>query len=334
MSGRRPLRAAIVGAGLMGRWHADAVDHAGGTVSAIVDAAPDRAAALARRYGARPVGTLAAILDAVDVVHVCTPTGSHEALAGEAINVGRHVLVEKPMAVTAAATSSLLARAEARGVLLCPVHQFPWQPGVRRLTAALPRLGPVRHVDFTACSAGATAARLAEADTIALEILPHPLSLLAHLLPAALSAPWTARRSGPGEWRLTAEAAGATVSVVVSMTGRPTRNEVRLIADGGTAHLNLFHGFAVVEPGAVSRRRKIGQPFALAAATGLAAARNLVTRAARGEAAYPGLRALVVAFYGAIGDGAPSPVAASEAIAIAAIIDHVRAMQPPPAPDQ
>jgi predicted dehydrogenase len=325
MTGSPPLRAAVVGAGLMGRWHADAVRRAGFTVGAVVDADRQRADTLAARYRARAATTLGGVLDAVDVVHVCTPTATHEMLAAEAIAAGRHALVEKPLAVTAAQTRALLAQASARGVLVCPVHQFPWQPGARRLADTLPALGTVRHVDFTACSAGAIAAGSADPDTIALEILPHPLSLLAHLLPAALAAPWTACRPAPGEWRLTADAAGATVSIVVSMAGRPTVNALRVVAAGGTAHLDLFHGFAVVEDAAVSRGRKIGHPFALAAATGAAAATNLARRAASREPAYPGLRALVTRFYRAVADGTAPPVSAAEAIAIAEIVDRARA---------
>ena len=323
-SQRRRLRAAVVGAGLMGRWHADAVRRAGATVAAVIDPAADRAASLASIHGATVSDSLTPVLGTVDVVHLCTPTPSHEDLAAQAIDAGRHTLVEKPLASTAAATRALLARAAARQVLLCPVHQFPWQPGAQRLAETLPALGAVRHVDVTICSAGAALPGAADADTIAIEILPHPLSLLSRLFPPALEASWMVQRPACGELRLTSEAAGATVSILISMSGRPPVNALRIVAERGTAYLNLFHGFVVIERGGTSRRAKIAQPLALSARTMGAATANLLRRVTRREPAYPGLRAFVAEFYRAASEGGPPPVPEGEAVAIAEIMDLVR----------
>src|SRR5437879_404546 len=97
---RDPIRAAVVGAGLMGRWHADALVRAGGRLSLVVDADPQRARRLAARYpNCRATTTLGA--DAgdsiVDVVHICTPTDTHETLASQAVQNHMRALVEKPL---------------------------------------------------------------------------------------------------------------------------------------------------------------------------------------------------------------------------------------------
>ena len=316
----------------MGRWHAHAVRLAGAKVAVVVDRDEGRAAALAHAHGALAGDDLARVLDSVDVVHVCTPTASHVALVNLALDAGRHVLVEKPLAATADETRRLLTLAAERGTLLCPVHQFAWQPGVARLIAALPGLGRVRHVDITTCSAGAAGSDEAEADAVALEIVPHPLSLLARLLPAAVAAEWQVQRPAAGEYRLSTCAGGATVSVVLSMAGRPTVNALRVIADHGTAHVNLFHGYAVIEGGAVSRARKILQPLTLSAATGATAAANLVRRAIRRQPAYPGLVELTRAFYEAAASGGPPPIAPEESLAIAHTVDAVRGNAGVPVP--
>ena len=60
--------------------------------------------------------------------------------------------VEKPFAETAEATSQLLDIAAARGRLVCPVHQFLFQPGVRRALSEIKRFGPLLHADTVACS--------------------------------------------------------------------------------------------------------------------------------------------------------------------------------------
>jgi predicted dehydrogenase len=321
----RPLRAAVVGAGLMGHWHADAIARVGGMVSAIVD--PDRRARdslAARHAGASVAADLAGAIRSVriDVVHLCTPLETHRTLATEALQAGMHVLVEKPLAPTAAETTELLRLAESRGLLLCPVHQLLFQPGVLRAVAALRTIGPLLHADVTICSAGAECRSPGERDRVVAEILPHPLSLLARTLPEPLSSvDWHVQHPKAGELRATGRAGTITLSVLVSMRGRPTANVIRLTAASGTVHVDLFHGFHVLEAGAVSRQRKIARPFLLAGATLRSGMLNLLIRAARREVAYPGLRALVRHFYRAVRGELVAPIGASETLAVAAARD-------------
>jgi predicted dehydrogenase len=316
----RTLRAAVVGAGLMGRWHAHALARSGGRVAAVVDPNEPRARALAESYpGAAVYADLGAALGAaeVDVVHICTPLETHAPLARAAIERGRHLIVEKPLAGSAAESAELLARAAERGVLLLPVHQMLFQRGTQRLFAALPQLEPLRHLDFTACSAGAEGRDAAGRDRIAFEVLPHPLSLLARLLPDPPDElAWRLAHPAPGELRATAAAAGTTISITISMSGRPTVNTLRVIGAGGTAHLDLFHGFATLESAGVSRLRKVARPFSRAARTAAGAALNLGLRAVRREPAYPGLRELIRRGYAAIRGEAPPPIGAAEILAV------------------
>ncbi len=309
----------------MGRWHAHAVRRAGACVAAVVDADPARAATLARHHGARSAASLGDVLGSVDVVHVCTPTSSHAVLITEALDAHKHVLAEKPLAASAVDTRRLVELAAAQGALLCPVHQFPWQRGVLSLLQALPDLGSVRHVDVVTCSAGATRSADLEADAVALDILPHPLAVLTRVLPGVLSEAWTVRKTGAGEYRLLTCAAGASVTVLISMAGRPTVNMMRVIADAGTAHVNLFHGYAVIERGSVSRLGKISEPFAIATTTLATAGLNLAVRAFRREPAYPGLNELTARFYAAVASGSAPPIPPAETMAIADAVEAVRA---------
>jgi predicted dehydrogenase len=321
-----PLRAAIVGAGLMGRWHAHALTRAGGLLVAVVDPCRPRAEALAAAYpGARHGASLDDVLDwGIDVVHVTTPLPTHAPLALRALDAGCHTLVEKPLAETHAATCALLDAAEARNRLLCPVHQFLFQTGVLRALAALGRVGPLLHVDAVVCSAGADSSSGMDHPALIAEILPHPLALFARLCPGHLAdADWQVHYPQPGELRAIARLGPVSVGLLVSSRGRPTSNGLRLVGAHGTVHVDLFHGFCVVEPGEVSRIRKITHPFVLAGATVAAAGLNLVQRTARGEPAYPGLRPLIARYYAAIrGEGAP-PIAAPEIAAVAAARDNL-----------
>jgi hypothetical protein len=98
------------------------------------------------------------------------------------------------------------------------------------------------------------------------------------------------------------------VDVAISAHGRPTENVLRVIADEGSVVVDLFHGYAVRHASRVSRRVKITQPFVASARTVGAASINLARRVADREPAYPGLRALVRAFYDAVGGDAPAPI--------------------------
>ena len=308
----------------MGRWHAHALTHAGHTVVAVVDSNLDRAATIAQTHaGARAFATLAESSDA-DVVHVCTPLGTHVSLALEAIARGSHVIVEKPLAITPEETSRVIESATSARVLVVPVHQFPFQRGVIDAQQSMPTIGAVLHVDFTACTAGAAGKSDAEQDRLAREVLPHPMSLLARLIAPEISTiKWEGAHTRPGELRANGVLGGASVSVVVSTHGRPTTNQMRIIGEHGTIAIDLYHGFSVATHGRATRTGKVAQPFVNAASQFGAAAGNLVKRAAARESAYPGLRELVRAFYDAVSDGTPAPISTAETMAVANAVAHV-----------
>jgi predicted dehydrogenase len=320
------MRAAVVGAGLMGRWHARELRRAGGTVVGVCDRDAAAAASLARVHGGAAFESYDAMLAqvAADVVHVCTPSTSHVQLAERALRCGAHAIVEKPLAPTAAATEKLLAVADDCGRFVCPVHQYAFQRPIRAAGRTLERLGSMLDVSWVACSAGAAGRSADEADAVAADVLDHPLSVLQRLLGLDVAQlHWTASRPRPGELRAFAETSHASVSIAISMGGRPTRNELRVIATGGTLHADLFHGYSVVEPSAVSKLRKVSRPFALSAATTRAATVNLARRAVEREPAYPGLRTLIAEAYASARDGRRPPIGREECLAVARARDRI-----------
>jgi predicted dehydrogenase len=305
----------------MGRWHAHAADRSGARIVAVADTEPARAARLA---AAHPESTampdFERAIDLADVVHVCVPTAVHVDAVSRALARRRHVIAEKPLAPTAAETAALLRLAESVGVLLCPTHQLLFQEGVERAMSWAASAGPC-HVDIRMCSAGADGDD-ERRERIALEILPHPLSLLMRLIPhRPADVNWSILHPRAGELRATAEIAGTTAAILISMGGRPTTSRLEVIGTESSLHVDLFHGFAVVSSGSVSRRRKIAQPFVQAGRIGLSAAANLARRAWRREPAYPGLRSLVTRFYGAVRAGAPPPVSPDETLLVAETCD-------------
>jgi predicted dehydrogenase len=318
-------RSVIVGAGVMGRWHAAAVSRVGGRVSAVVDPDAARAQRIARRHaGCQVFAGLDEAAAAGDVVHVCTPTGSHADLVTRAIAAGCHVLVEKPLAGSAAETARLFDLAVERSVVLCPVHQFVFQHGIQRALARLPAMGPLRDVQLTFCSAGAQGRSDAVHDAIAFEILPHPFSLLARMFPAGFPAfRWSVVRPYSGELRVWTFVEGVSISIRISMRGRPASSSVVVIGERGTIVADLFHGFSVRQSGAVSPVRKILQPFRHGLSLTGTAAVNLMGRAAKREYAYPGLAELIRRLYAAADGSTAAPISREEAVAVAAASDTI-----------
>jgi predicted dehydrogenase len=311
--------ALVVGAGVMGVWHVHALKRLGIEVSGVVDPDAARASALSRRAGGCAV--FSSVTEALAAgghacAHVCTPLAAHVPLASELLSAGVHVLIEKPVAPSPGETRELLDRARERKLILCPVHQFLYQRGFLASAAALGGAGTVLHVDTVAASAGARGG-LKRAEEVMADILPHPLSLMRRILgPAFAQARWHVTDGPPGELRVSGRAGDVSLGILITMRGRPTRNTVRIMCEGGTFHVDLFHGYAVQEPPGVSRVRKALRPLTLAGSSMAAAGSNLVRRALRGEPAYPGLRELIGRFYRAV-QGSPPPIPEEEVMDVA-----------------
>lgn len=322
------LRSGIIGAGLMGYWHAQAIKRAGGRVCAVVDIDLNAAKRLAARCQAREsLSDVSELLNkkGIDVLHICSPLGTHYKIAELGIEAGLSVLVEKPLTAIASETERLFDRAESKGVLLSPVHQFIFQDGVLKAKKLLPQIGSLLHMEANVCSAGGEGGESRRLDEIIADVLPHPLSLFQTFHPQGLlESEWLTMRSRGGEFRALANLSGVTASILISMNGRPTDCSFRLIGTEGTIHLDLFHGYMFVEPGQVSRWRKIIHPFDLAGRRFFAVTTNLLKRVLRTEPAYPGLQSLVKAFYSAVENGHGWPVIKKgDALAVALSRDRL-----------
>jgi predicted dehydrogenase len=123
------IRVALAGYGLAGRaFHAPLVEATDGLVlRAVVTNDPGKREELAEEHpGATPVGDLREALEDVDLVVIASPNRFHVELADEAIAAGRHVVVDKPLAVTAAEARELAQAAARAGVVLSPFHNRRW----------------------------------------------------------------------------------------------------------------------------------------------------------------------------------------------------------------
>jgi len=134
------VRFGIVGPGKVAATHAAALERIpGARLVAVAGRDPERTKSFARQTGARAVVGLPAMLDApdVDAVIVCTPHPLHREQAIAAARAGRHVVVEKPMALTVRDADEMIAAADSAGVVLSVISQRRWYDAARRVRDAI-----------------------------------------------------------------------------------------------------------------------------------------------------------------------------------------------------
>lgn len=128
------IRFGIIGAGVAGRYHAQAIAQTpGAQLVAVCAGRPERAATLAEAFGASVEPDVDALLarNDVDAVCICTPSGQHAAQGIAAAQAGKHVLVEKPIAITLPDADALINACRAAGVHLGVALQRRTDPDFR-----------------------------------------------------------------------------------------------------------------------------------------------------------------------------------------------------------
>lgn len=135
-----PYRVGIVGCGAISRNHLEAfaaIPQA--AVVAVCDVDAGRARETAARWGIDGASdSVEELLAAgVDVVSVCTPHPTHEAVVLAAAAAGAHVLCEKPIAIDLASAERMVAACDAAGVRLGVLFQRRFWPAAQRLRAAV-----------------------------------------------------------------------------------------------------------------------------------------------------------------------------------------------------
>jgi predicted dehydrogenase len=134
------LRIGVVGAGHFGRFHALKVMASPRAIlSGVHDIDQARAALVGKEAGGAPALELAALLAASDAVIIAAPADMHHALATQALEAGRHVLVEKPIAATLAQADSLAALAAAKGLVLQVGHLLRFSAEHRAISQRITR---------------------------------------------------------------------------------------------------------------------------------------------------------------------------------------------------
>ena len=126
--------------------------------------------------------------DGVEAVVIATPVVTHFELAKRALEAGKHVLVEKPPALTAAETEELVSTAEENARVLMPGHLLLYHPGVAHLKGLLTsgELGEVLYVYGNRQNLG----QIRKDENALWSLGVHDLSVILHLLEEEPSEAW------------------------------------------------------------------------------------------------------------------------------------------------
>jgi predicted dehydrogenase len=143
---------------------------------------PERGAAFLSRYVGHPVvQNLNEILvdDAIDAVVVATPPRTHHGIVRAALEAGKHVLVEKPLATTSEDAIDLIETAARKNLTLMPGHTFVYSPPVNKVKELIEAdvLGEVYFITSSRMNLGKY-----QADGVICDLAPHDLSILLYWL--------------------------------------------------------------------------------------------------------------------------------------------------------
>ncbi len=130
----------LIGCGMISKFHAQALQAIDGAeLSGIYDPYKPAMERAAQDYGARTYDTLEAMLESpeIDAVCILTPNGTHAPLAHQALWTGKHVVVEKPMAITKADAELLVQTARETGLQLCVISQLRFSPAIQAVRRAV-----------------------------------------------------------------------------------------------------------------------------------------------------------------------------------------------------
>ncbi len=254
-----PLRVVVAGAGAqIFSAHRRGLAAIGARVAGVQDVDAERAGRVGEEYGCPVHADLASLLaEPADLAVILAPHPFHADLAVASLRAGRHVLVEKPMAVQVAEADRMVAEAERTGLVLAVAFQQRTRPEVREARRLVSEgfLGDLRRADVLATwprrhayfqTAPWRGTWRGEGGGVLINQGQHDLDLLRHLAgqPARLRA-WTSTRVHPVETEDSVQAmvewpGGATGSIHISTAEVDESQRIELT--GSRGRLRLLHG--------------------------------------------------------------------------------------------
>jgi predicted dehydrogenase len=237
-----PVRIGVVGAGALGYHHVRLLrDVEGASLVGFHDARSDRAAQVTSELGVRAFDSVDALVAACDALTIAVPTPAHYEVAKLALDRGRHLLIEKPIAASLAEADELLSIARRTGALVQTGHVERFNGAVR---AALPFVEAPRFIDSD---------RLAPFNprgsdvAVVLDLMIHDIDLVLTLVGsqvadvAAVGVPVLTPFVDIANARV-AFSSGAVANITSSRVSRERMRKVRIFQQSGYISLDLASG--------------------------------------------------------------------------------------------
>lgn len=149
-----PIRVGIVGCGMIANFQAHALNAVEGTLLA---GACSKTESSAERFcselGIRKFSSYEEMLACrdIDAVSLCTPSGDHCSQILQALDAGKHVVVEKPMCITLEECDQVIVKAKETGLSVCVIFQHRFSDGIQEIKRAIDagELGKIHCAQLT-----------------------------------------------------------------------------------------------------------------------------------------------------------------------------------------
>jgi predicted dehydrogenase len=184
----RAINLAVVGYGYWGpNIVRNVIERPELTLWGLCEMSNDRAEKFLSRYpGMRTTDSFDEVLadPTVDAVAIATPPRTHYPLVKQALEAGKHVLVEKPLATDAASAQELVDLAAAEGLVLMPGHTFLYSPPVNKVRDLIRsgELGEIYFITSSRMNLG-----IYQPDGVINDLAPHDISILLYWLDQNIS---------------------------------------------------------------------------------------------------------------------------------------------------
>ncbi len=345
------VTACVVGCGMIGQEHLRVLSKMpNARVTAVCDSNADAANSVAAKFGVpRTYADPAAMLaeEKPKVLHVLAPPQAHADLTRLAAGQGCHVLVEKPMAMDAAAAREMARAAEEACVILCVDHNKLYDPVVVRARRIIEsgELGNVvwaeGYFGFDLGSNLGSRYMLPGGERhwtfdipggLYQNLIPHPLGLVMDLIgpPTSVKAHARSGRVLPhaptDELRIMLETPAAGGLVTVSLAASPRLEYLHIFGTRGVLHLDLVNQWMVREsvmrgiPKPISRAMtNLRHGWRVLAGTLGGMARVLTKR----WTPYVGMAILIREFYASVQGLCDPPVSAADGVRSMEVMDEI-----------
>jgi predicted dehydrogenase len=232
----------VIGAGALGFHHVRILrDMPGVSLAGFHEASGERATRVTKELGVPAFSSLASLLDVIDAATIVVPTPAHYAVAKVALEAGKHLLIEKPIAATLAEADELVALAAKHGALIQTGHVERFNRAIR---AALPYVDTPRFIESD---------RLAPFNprgsdvAVVLDLMIHDIDLVRTLVGSAVSGlsavgipvltPFVDIANARLEF-----VSGAVANITASRVSRERTRKLRIFQKSGYLSLDLAAG--------------------------------------------------------------------------------------------